>query len=57
VRRENRDGEIESICRTCFVTVHSSVCEAELDQAEKNHTCDPEVLAYWNRMARRGTKE
>ena len=57
VRRENRDGTIDSICRTCFITVHTSLWESELDQAEKSHTCDPEVLAHWNRMARRRSGE
>jgi hypothetical protein len=57
VRRENRDGTIDSICRACFVTIHTSIWESELEQAEKNHTCDPEVLAHWDRLARQRSGE
>ncbi len=52
-RRENRDGTIDAICRTCFVTVGTSVWEAELARAEKNHACDPALLERWNRLAAR----
>lgn len=52
LRRQNRDGSIDSICRTCFLTVHTSAMEPDLDQAEKNHTCDPEILAHWSHVAR-----
>ncbi len=32
---------MDSICRECFATVATSVWEAELEQAEKTHKCDP----------------
>lgn len=53
VHRGNRDGTIDSICRQCYVTVGTSVWEAELDQAEQNHACDPDQLARWRRIAGR----
>lgn len=53
VHRENRDGATESICRACYVTVCTSIWEADLDSAEKTHVCDPGLLARWNRIAGR----
>lgn len=53
VHRGNRDGTIDSICRQCYVTVGTSVWEAELDQAEQDHACDPDRLAHWRRLAGR----
>jgi hypothetical protein len=41
VHRSNQDGTIDSICRDCFATVHTAVWEAELEQAERDHRCDP----------------
>lgn len=43
-RRANHDGSFDSICRQCFVTVHTSHREAELDRAERDHLCAPEEL-------------
>jgi hypothetical protein len=42
--RANRDGTFDSICRQCFITIASSVREADLDAPEKNHMCDPAQL-------------
>jgi hypothetical protein len=53
VHRGNRDGTIDSICRQCYLTVCTSVWEAELDQAEKHHDCNPDQLAHWRRSAGR----
>ncbi len=50
VHRENRDGTIESLCRKCCVTVCTAVWEADLDEAEKIHACDPGLLARRNRL-------
>jgi hypothetical protein len=49
--RENCDGTIDSICRKCFATVGRSVREMELEQAERDHICDPDLLERWNRLA------
>jgi hypothetical protein len=53
VHRGNHDGTIESICRHCYVTVGTALWEADLDQAEENHACDPDQLARWRRIASR----
>lgn len=49
VHRENSDGTIDSICRSCYATVCTSPWESDLDVAEKNHRCDPYLLARWSR--------
>jgi hypothetical protein len=46
-RRHNRDGSFDSICRTCFATAAHAKDEAGLAKQERNHCCEPEVLAYW----------
>jgi hypothetical protein len=49
--RFNRDGTVDSICHSCFMTVATATHEAELENYEQNHLCDPrdklrsEVLA------------
>jgi len=53
-RRRNLDGTIDSICRKCFVTVATARREAGLHRAERSHTCDPNVLEYWNRAMESG---
>jgi hypothetical protein len=46
IHRINRDGNIDSFCRKCLITVASSQWEAELDSAETSHECDPIQLEY-----------
>lgn len=53
VRRANQDGSTDSVCRACFVTVATTVWESDLDGAEKSHTCDPYLLEYWKKLAKR----
>lgn len=53
VHRENREGTIDSICRACYVTVGTSAWEADLERAEKDHVCDPSLVAHWNMVAGR----
>ena len=43
--RRNYDGSFDSICRTCFATVGRASNEATLAELEKNHSCDPRLLA------------
>lgn len=45
--RHNRDGSVDSICPTCFATAARASDEAGLAEQERNHFCDPQVLAYW----------
>ncbi len=51
---QKRDGTIDSICRACYLTVCTSVWEADLESAEKDHSCDPDLLAHWAEIAGRG---
>jgi hypothetical protein len=46
--RQNRDGSIDAICPRCYVTIASSVCEAELERMEAAHVCDPALLEYFD---------
>jgi hypothetical protein len=39
--RTNRDGTIDSICKTCFVTVGTALEAPPLRDIEDRHTCDP----------------
>lgn len=53
-RRHNADGTTDSICRHCFITVVTAWREADLNRAELDHACDPNLLEYWNEMRERG---
>jgi hypothetical protein len=44
--RHNPDGTHDSICASCFQTVARSRHEAELADAEAQHTCRLGSLAY-----------
>ena len=37
--RRNRDGSIDSICLTCYLTAATAHNEAELHEQEKFHDC------------------
>jgi hypothetical protein len=50
VHRANRDGTTESICKSCFVTVCTSTWETDLARAEREHVCDPGVVAKWKKI-------
>lgn len=57
LHRANRDGTTDSICKDCFATVCTSVWETELSRAERNHVCDPNVVAHWQEMRRHNEPE
>ncbi len=38
--RANRDGTIDSICKTCFVTVGTAEETAALEELESDHKCE-----------------
>jgi hypothetical protein len=40
LHRTNQDGMFDSMCRRCFAIVATEKHEADLQEAEKNHTCD-----------------
>jgi hypothetical protein len=46
--RHNPDGSVDSICRECFVTVAKAQDESELYRAERFHTCNPGVVAWYH---------
>lgn len=50
LHRANRDGTTDSVCKYCYVTVCTSTWETELASAERDHTCDPQVIARWKKM-------
>lgn len=54
VHRNNRDGTIDTICRECFVTVATCRRETDLEQPERNHTCDPWTVERFKRASRTG---
>ncbi len=53
VHRANRDGTTDSVCKLCFATVCTSTWESELTRVEREHVCDPDVLARWKKVAGR----
>lgn len=50
--RSNRNGTTDTICRQCFATVATAIWEADLDRAERTHTCDPCMLQSMKKPAR-----
>lgn len=53
VHRPNRHGTVDSICNRCYETVGASSWKADLDGAEKRHSCDPNLLEHWRKMAQK----
>lgn len=53
VHRVNRDGSTDSICKDCFATICTSLWETDLAQAERDHVCNPDVVARFKNIARR----
>jgi hypothetical protein len=49
--RPFEDGTIASFCNKCFTTIATAQWEADLEQAEQAHVCDPRVLDYWRALA------
>jgi hypothetical protein len=48
--RLNKDGTYDSICRFCFTTIATVRHESDLDELERDHTCDPGALRrYYTR--------
>jgi hypothetical protein len=43
--RQNRDGSVDSICKTCFATVAQVQDEVTLTQLERTHCCPAWILA------------
>ena len=43
--RHNRDGSIDSICKTCFATVAQVQDEVTLTQHERTHCCPSWISA------------
>lgn len=47
MHRTNPDGVFVSFCRDCLVNVAMCEHEADLEAAEREHTCDPEMLEHF----------
>lgn len=50
--RSNRDGTLEATCVHCFETIANVRDEAELPRFEREHTCDPFIVArfeFWKK--------
>jgi hypothetical protein len=45
--RHNPDGSIDSICRSCFVTVATATAEGALAAYERAHVCNPWMLEHY----------
>ena len=54
LHRINDDGTIDSICRECFVTVANALSRAELEQEERKHHCESELLERYKNHHPRG---
>ena len=49
--RHNADGSIDSICRSCFVTVATVMAEGALTAYERAHVCNPWILEHYKSSA------
>jgi len=45
--RHKPDGTVDSICRECFITVATDQDESKLYRAERLHTCNPGIVAWY----------
>lgn len=46
-RRSALNGIVVSTCNTCFTAVAVSLRQAELEEAERAHQCNPQTLEHW----------
>lgn len=46
--RFNADGTVDSICHGCFLTIATATREADLEDCECSHVCNPEVDLRWS---------
>lgn len=46
-RRPGLNGVMVSTCNTCFTAVAVSPRQAELEEAEHAHICNPQALELW----------
>lgn len=49
--RTNPDGTFDSIRLKCFVTIATTRQEADLEDAERNHVCDPTIAETFRPIA------
>lgn len=45
--RSDLNGVMVSTCNTCFAAVAVSLRQAELEEAERAHRCNPQTLEHW----------
>ena len=53
LRHVNANGTVDSVCRNCFATVATATKEAELEEPERTHVCDPHLIEHWKEVAKR----
>lgn len=51
IRRASPAGTTDSICAECFIMVCSAASVDDVLYAERNHNCDPVLLAYWEAIS------
>ena len=44
---------VKSICIRCFSTVETAQNEADLEEFEREHVCDPAMLKWFEQLRRR----
>jgi hypothetical protein len=52
LRHVNANGIVDSVCRNCYVTVASATRESELEEPERNHVCNPNLVEHWKDIAK-----
>jgi hypothetical protein len=50
--RSNDDGTFRSICSRCLQTIAQSAREADLQNAEDSHVCDPSTVERYRRLSK-----
>jgi hypothetical protein len=50
IRRHKSYRTFDSTCTRCFLTVATDNREAEVDQAERSHVCNPWLLEQWKEL-------
>jgi hypothetical protein len=40
IRRDNKDGTVDSVCRNCFVTIATARWKSDLEREESKHVCE-----------------
>ena len=52
LRHVNANGTVDSVCRNCFATIATATKELELEEQERTHQCDPNLMEHWKEVAK-----